>query len=382
MILGDLGAEIIKIEEPVSGDDSRAFGPPFVGGESAYFLSVNRNKKSCCIDLKTPEGLALILDLVAQADVLVDNFRPGTLKRLGLGDDILHQRNPKLIHCAITGFGSDGPDADRPGYDLIIQGESGFMDITGFPDGPPTKIGTSVADLVTGLYAVQAILAAIIQRSQSGKGDTVALSMLDCMASLLTFNAGIYFTTGESPQRRGNAHPTIAPYETFRTADGWINVGVANDKFWRLFCEALACAELSDDPRFETAPLRVANRGALVPFLESLLLTQPRSHWLALLTGAGVPCGAIRTIGEVCEAGQLVNRGMVTTMDHPSAGPVRNIITPFRFGDQPLDEHTPPPRLGEHTAETLERLAGVSAEAIGELADQGVVRLMTASVLA
>ena len=298
------------------------------------------------------------------------------MQRLGLGDEVLQQRNPRLIHCAITGFGSQGSDADRPGYDLIIQGESGFMDITGFPDGPPTKIGTSVADLVTGLYAVQGIIAAIIQRSRSGKGDTVALSMLDCMASLLTFNAGIYFTTGESPQRRGNAHPTIAPYETFRTADGWINVGVANDKFWRLFCEAIACAELSEDPRFQTAPLRVANREFLVPFLEKLLLTQPRAHWLALLTKAGVPCGAIRTVGEVCEADQLVKRGMVSTLQHPGAGAVRTILTPFRFGDQPLRDHAPPPRLGEHTAETLERLAGISPQAISELAGQGVVRLM------
>jgi crotonobetainyl-CoA:carnitine CoA-transferase CaiB-like acyl-CoA transferase len=376
MLLGDLGAEVIKIEEPRCGDDSRAFGPPFVGGESAYFLSVNRNKQSCAIDLKQPEGRTLLLQMVEQCDVLVENFRPGTMERLGLGPAVLKARNPKLIHCAITGFGTQGPDADRPGYDLIIQGESGVMDITGFPDGPPTKIGTSVADLVTGLYAVQGILAALIERQHCGAGCTVDLAMLDCMASLLTFNAGIYFSTGQSPLRRGNAHPTIAPYETFRTADGWINVGVANDKFWQLFCEAIEAPELARDERFRAAADRVKHRKALLPSIEHRLLDRPRAYWLERLIAAGVPCGAIRTVAEVCEAEQLQQRDMVVTLQHPSAGAVRNILSPFRFDDVPLQSHTPPPRLGEHTTQALQALCALDAQTVRDLAARGVVRTL------
>jgi crotonobetainyl-CoA:carnitine CoA-transferase CaiB-like acyl-CoA transferase len=374
MILADLGAEVIKIEEPAAGDESRAFGPPFVGGESAYFLSVNRGKKSCGIDLKTPEGLAAVEALAREADVLVENFRPGTLARLGLGPQKLAQLNDRLIVCSISGFGSDGPDAQRPGYDLIIQGESGIMDITGFPDGPPRKIGTSEADLVTGLYAVQAILAAILKRERGGGTSAAEVSMLDAMASLLTFNAGMYFTTGNSPTRRGNAHPTIFPYETFRAADGWINVGVANDKFWQLFCRALALgADVADDPRFATAPQRVANRKALRPLLEARLAAEPRAHWLRLLEAAGVPCGSIRTVGEVCEAPQLTSRGMLLELDHPTAGKVRNISSPHRFDGVPLHASAPPPLLGEHTREVLRDVAGIDAAAIAAMEASGAV---------
>ncbi|MBV7482752.1 CoA transferase [Bordetella sp. BOR01] len=376
MLLGDLGAEVIKIEEPRAGDDSRAFGPPFVGGESAYFLSVNRNKQSCCIDLKSEEGRALIVQMAEQADVLVENFRPGTLERLGLGRAMLRAANPRLILCSITGFGRTGPDADRPGYDLVIQGECGFMDITGFPDGPPTKAGTSIADLVTGLYASQGILAAVIERQRSGMGGTVDLSMLDCMASLLTFNAGIYFATGSSPERRGNVHPTIAPYETFRAADGWLNVGVANDKFWKLFCDAVDLPGLAQDARFRAAPDRVAHRAALVPEIEARLRGEPRAHWLERLVRAGVPCGAIRSVGEVCEAAQLTQRGMVVTLPHASAGPVQNILSPFRFDDRPLACHSAPPRHGEHTGQALSQWCGLDAAAVAGLAERRVVRIL------
>jgi crotonobetainyl-CoA:carnitine CoA-transferase CaiB-like acyl-CoA transferase len=377
MILGDLGAEIIKVEEPASGDDSRAFGPPFMNGESAYFLSVNRNKKSCCIDLKSDDGKRLVLDLVRHADVIVENFRPGTMERLGLGPDVLAEANPRLVQCSITGFGKEGPDADRPGYDLIIQGESGIMDITGFPDAPPTKIGTSVADLVTGLYAVQAILAAVIERTRTGRGCTVDIAMLDCMASLLTFNAGIYFATGQAPVRRGNAHPTIVPYETFRTSDGWVNLGVANDKFWRLFCEVIDAPDLVEDLRFRDAPDRVANRADLLPRVEAILLKQPRAYWLSRLIPAGVPCGAIRSVGEVCDAEQLVSRGMVATLLHETAGEVRNILTPFRFNGQPTGSHAAPPRLGQHTEATLASFADIGDETFEELCRRGVVRQAT-----
>jgi crotonobetainyl-CoA:carnitine CoA-transferase CaiB-like acyl-CoA transferase len=375
MLLGDLGAEVIKIEEPTSGDDSRAFGPPFVAGESAYFLSVNRNKQSCCIDLKSEAGPGLVLAMAREADVLIDNFRPGTLDRLGLGDAALRAANPRIVLCSITGFGSSGAEAQRPGYDLIVQGESGFMDITGFPDGPPTKVGTSVADLVTGLYAVQGILAALIDRGQKGPGRRVDLAMLDCLASLLTFNAGIYFTTGASPQRRGNAHPTIYPYETFQAADGWINVGIANDKFWVLFCEAIGAKALLADLRFATGPSRVEHRESLRPVIEPMLRARPRAHWMSCLGAAGVPCGAIRSVGEVCEAEQLVDRGMVISMAHPAAGIVKNLYSPFRFDGTVRHDNAPPPMLGEHTEEVLRRVAGLDPARIAELAREGTIAL-------
>lgn len=353
MLLGDLGADVVKVEEPSGGDESRRYGPPFQGGESSYFLSVNRNKRSIALDLKGEEGRETVLALAAQADVVVENFRPGTLDRLGLGWEALRAANGRLVLCSITGFGGEGPDAQRPGYDLIIQGESGLMDITGLPDGPPTKVGTSVADLVTGLYASQAVLAALRRRDAAGHGGRVEVSMLDALASLLTFNAGIYFTTGRSPARRGNAHATIAPYETFEASDGWINIAVANDKFWRLFCAAAGCRALEADSRFATAPERVANRDALLDALQPMIRAHPRKHWLAVLSAAGVPCGLIRSVGEVCEAPQLLERGMVATVQHPAAGPVRYIASPARFDGQPLPAASPPPLLGQHAADVL-----------------------------
>jgi crotonobetainyl-CoA:carnitine CoA-transferase CaiB-like acyl-CoA transferase len=248
----------VKIEDPRNGDESRRYGPPFIAGESAYFLSVNRNKRSCTVDLKSKAGREVILALARVADVVIENFRPGTLDNWGLTFDALRATNPQIILCSISGFGRSGPDADRPGYDLILQGESGVMDITGDPDGPPMKVGTSIADLVTGLYASQSVLAALMKRQRTGNGGRVDVSMLDSMASLLTFNAGMYFASGESPRRRGNAHPTISPYETFPASDGWINVGVANDKFWSIFCDVIGRNDLMADPLFDSAPKRAS----------------------------------------------------------------------------------------------------------------------------
>lgn len=377
MQLGDLGAEIIKVEEPEHGDDSRAFGPPFLAGESAYFLSVNRNKRSIAIDLKTADGRDLLLALTARCDVLIENFRPGTMERLGLDQPALERANPSLIRCSITGFGSTGPDAQRPGYDLIVQGESGIMDVTGDPAGPPTKVGASIGDLVAGLYATQGILTSLIERDRSGKGEAIRvdISMLDSLASLLTFNAGIYFATGESPSRMGNAHPTISPYETFRVADGWINLGVANDKFWRQFCTAVGANELMADPRFERAPDRVKHRAELVPCVEAILATQSKSHWTELLAGVGVPCGQIRTVGEVCSAEQFTSRGMILALPHPAAGSVRSIASPVRFDDVEPTAHVAPPMLGQHTREILADLLDLDDATIAGLAQRRVVRL-------
>lgn len=376
MLLGDLGADIIKIEEPVNGDDSRAFGPPFSGGQSAYFLSVNRNKRSCAVNLKSPEGVQLIRRLAQKADVIIDNFRPGTMDRLGLSYEQLRADNSRLISCSVTGFGRTGIDADRPGYDLIIQGESGMMDITGDPNGLPTKVGTSIADLVTGQYASQAIMAALLERNSTGMGHHVDISMLDCMASLLTFNAGIYFTTGESPGRKGNAHPTIAPYQTFEAADGWLNIGVANDKFWLLFCDVIERPDLASEPRYAKAIDRVRLREELIPIVSREIARQPRQHWIKRLREAGVPYGDIRSVKEVCEAEQLTTRNMVIDMPHPTAGTVKNLLSPFRFDVEDEHEHSPPPLLGQHTFDILKYHLGLPDADITALNNSGVIKTM------
>ncbi|MGY3610915.1 MULTISPECIES: CaiB/BaiF CoA transferase family protein [unclassified Bradyrhizobium] len=371
MHLGDLGADVVKIEDPRVGDESRRYGPPFVKGESSYFLSVNRNKRSCAIDLKSPAGRDAVIALARAADIVIDNFRPGTLDKWGLSYPALSGGNPKLIQCSISGFGRTGPDASRPGYDLILQGESGVMDITGDPDGPPMKVGTSIADLVTGLYASQAVLAALMKRERSGVGGRVDVSMLDAMASLLTFNAGMYFASGESPKRRGNVHPTISPYETFEASDGWFNLGVANDKFWSLFCAVIGRKDLEADPRFDTAPKRAANRAALGAILHPTFKSEPRDHWLEMFGGAGIPCGAIRTVGEVCEAPQLVQRDMVQIVRHRVAGEVKFIARPLRFDDKPPAPSTPPPTLGEHTVEVFEHWLGWTRKEVLDFASKG-----------
>jgi len=374
MLLADLGADVIKIEEPSCGDDSRAFGPPFVGGESAYFLSVNRNKRSCAINLKDKAGTELVRRLALQCDVMLENFRPGTMERLGLFHQEFRAINTGLISCSISGFGHTGTDSQRPGYDLVIQGESGVMDITGDPAGVPTKIGTSMADLVTGQFASQGIMAALLERSRTGRGRHLEISMLDSMASLLTFNAGIYFTTGESPKRRGNTHATIAPYETFRTSDGWLNIGVANDKFWQLFCDVIEQPDLAANPAFAAASERVRLREQLVPMISEIIETKSRSHWIERLRATGVPYGDIRSVGEVCEAEQLTSRGMVISMQHPTAGIVKNIDSPFRFEDSNDDIHIAPPLLGQHTSEVLSEHLSLTTDELEDLNARGVIR--------
>jgi crotonobetainyl-CoA:carnitine CoA-transferase CaiB-like acyl-CoA transferase len=374
MLLGDLGAEIIKIEEPVSGDESRTYGPPFVNGESAYFLSINRNKKSCAINLKTPEGIALIRELALKSDVLIENFRPGTLKKFGLSYEELKKQNPGLIYCAITGFGQTGPDSHRPGYDLIIQGESGVMDITGDPDGPPTKVGTSIADLLTGQYASQGVLAALVERSRTGEGRRVEVAMYDCLASLLTFNAGGYFATGNTPKRKGNSHPSIVPYETFETLDGWINIGVANDKFWNSFCKIIDRLDLQNDPKFAMASDRVKNRLELLPIIREIIKGNKKSHWIDLLEKAGIPSGMIKNVGEVCDSEQLISRGMILNMPHLTAGIVKNIDSPLRFDDRNDEVHAAPPILGQHTHEILSNVLKISPDEISLLEKKGAIK--------
>ena len=373
MLLGDLGAEVIKVERPGEGDDTRAFGPPFQGDQAAYFLSINRNKKSITLDMKSERGKEVLWRLVNVSDVLVENFRTGAMERLGFGYEAVRARHPAMIYCSISGFGDTGPQKDRAGYDVIVQGEAGIMDLTGPRDGPPHKVGTSIADLVSGLTAAQGILAALYAAKIDGRGQQVHVSMYEAIAALLTFNASIYFATGTSPTRRGNEHATIVLYETFECTDGWINLGVANDDLWRRFCAAAGMGELADDRRFATAPDRVRNRDALVPLVKAVIKQRSRNEWLKRLDAGGVPCGAIRTVAEVCDGEVLRARGMIAEMPHLGAGNVKGIKSAIHLSEAAIDTYNAPPKLGEHTHEVLTELLGYTSEDVDVLAHGGVV---------
>jgi crotonobetainyl-CoA:carnitine CoA-transferase CaiB-like acyl-CoA transferase len=372
MMLGDMGAEIIKVEEPGKGDDTRTW-PPFVRGEATYFLSVNRSKKSFTLNLKTPEGQGILRQLIRRSDVLLENFRPGAMDRLGFGYEALRRTHPRLIYCSISGFGESGPEASRPGYDLIVQGESGLMDLTGFPDGPPVKVGTSIADLVAGMAAAHGVVLALYARQKTGKGQKVEVAMLDVMASLLTYQAGIYFATGQRPTRRGNQHPSIVPYEVFKAADAYLTVGVANNSLWERFCRALGRLELARDPRFATEAQRVAHRGVLIPLLDELLAARPAAEWLERLEKGGVPAGRIKTVAEVCESPHLKERGMIVSLPHPKAGTLTVFGVPTRLRATPAAVAEPPPLLGQHTEEILTRLLKMSRAQVTRLRAIGVV---------
>jgi formyl-CoA transferase len=373
MQLGDMGAEVIKVEQPGKGDDTRAFAPPFQGDQAAYFLSINRNKKSITLDMKSEAGKAVLWRLIDRSDILVENFRPGAMDRLGFGYGAVRKRRPALVYASISGFGASGPQKDRPGYDVIVQGEAGIMDITGPRDGAPYKVGTAVADLVSGLYAVQGILAALYAAKATGHGQHVDISMYEAMASLLTFNAGIYFATGETPRRRGNDHPTIVPYQTFEAADGWVNLAVGNDELWRRFCKAAERPDLVEDERYAKAADRVRNRVELVPLVEAIVRERTRDDWMARLEAAGVPSGAIRTVGEVCESDLLKARGMIAEMPHASAGVVKAVKNAVHLSATPLDAYAAPPQLGAHTREVLTGLLGYSKAEVESLEREGVV---------
>jgi len=372
LLLADMGAEVIKVEEPGKGDDTRAW-PPFAGGEATYFMSVNRGKKSLTLNMKHPEAKAVLRRLLEGADVLLENFRPGTLERLGFGYEAVRAVNPRLVYCSISGFGESGPEAGRPGYDLIVQGESGVMDLTGFPDGPPVKMGTSIADLASGTMAAHGIVLALFARERTGAGQKVEIAMLEVMAALLTYQGQAYFATGTSPRRRGNQHPSIVPYEVFRASDGYLTVGVANNSLWGRFCQALGRPDLAGDPRFDTEARRVEHRDALVPLLEAVFRTAPVDDWLDRLGRAGVPAGKIKTVGEALESDHLRARGAVVTLAHPTAGPLRMVAPPIRLHGTPGEAAAPAPLLGEHTDEVLGKLLGYSAEAIARLRADGAV---------
>lgn len=347
MLLGDMGAEVIKIEDPRHGDDTRAWAP-FVGGWSTYFLSVNRNKKSVAIDLKSPEGRTLLESLIRGADVLVENFRPGTLERLGFGPGQARALNERLIYCSISGYGTTGPRQTEPGYDMVIQGESGLMDVTGFPETGPTKVGVAISDCLAALYAVQGILLAHIQRLQTGKGQFLDIALLDSAVSVLGLPAGIVAATGQGPGRLGNAHPSLAPYEPYPAADGYVVVAVANPRLWSRFCAAIGAEVLEHDPRFASNTDRLAHRDALNNHIREVFKEQTVEALIEKLSAAGVPCGRVRTIGEVLSDPQLAARQML--IDVPtSAGSVKVPGNPIKLSGVPALASEHPPALGQHT---------------------------------
>ncbi len=372
MVLADMGAEVIKIEPPPIGDDSRQWGPPFIGGISTYFISANRNKKSVGLNLKSPEGRQILWKLIERADVLIENFRTGVMDRLGFGYEAIAKANPRTVYCSISGFGHTGPYRDRPGYDVIAQGESGMMDLTGYPDGPPTKVGASLADVVAGLYAVQGILLALLARHRTGQGQHVDISLLDGMVSTLTYQALIYLSTGRSPKRMGSRHPSIVPYECFEAKDGYVNIAVTNQKQWENFCRALGFPELSTDARFEEMKARLAHYHELRPIIERVISKMTRAEAITLMSEVGIPAGPINTVGEILEDPHLHAREMIVELTHPDYGPLRVLGMPIKLSGTPAVVQNAPPRFGEHNQEVLTML-GFDEEAIERLLKAGVV---------
>jgi formyl-CoA transferase/CoA:oxalate CoA-transferase len=346
MLLADMGARVIKVERPGHGDDTRAWGPPFVGKETAYFLSINRNKESLTLDFKNTEGREILAKLISKSDVVVENFRPGAMARLGLDYSTLAARHPRLVFCSISGFGQDGPRRDQAGYDAVIQAEGGLMSVTGDADGRAFRVGVAVTDMVAGLLAVQGILLALFARERSGRGQHVDISMLDGVISLLSYHASIYLTTGAESRRVGNRHATIAPYDTFAASDGELFLAVGNDEQFQRFCAATGLQHLLADDRFSTNPARVRNEAALKELLEPVMRERTRDGWLREFATAGVPCGAVRSVPEALSDPQVAARRMVEAVEHAVLGPMKVLGTPIKLSDTPGSVRTAPPTLG------------------------------------
>ena len=383
-ILGDLGAEVIKVERPGTGDDTRHWGPPFLRdaegentSEAAYYLTANRNKQSLTLDFTRPEGQRIIRQLVAQCDVLLENFKVGGLAAYGLDYQSLKEVNPRLVYCSITGFGQDGPYASRAGYDYMIQGLGGLMSLTGRAEGEegagPVKVGVALTDILTGLYATVGVLAALNHREQSGVGQHVDTALLDVQVACLGNQALNYLTTGVAPKRMGNAHPNIVPYQDFPTADGDIILTVGNDGQFRKFAEVAGHPEWADDPRFASNKARVAHRAELIPLIRQATVYRTTAQWLTALEQAGVPCGPINDLAQVFADPQVQHRGLRLEMPHPLAGTVPQVASPLRLSASPVDYRDPPPLLGEHSEALLQRLLGMDGEQIAALRAAGVV---------
>ncbi|MFQ6124995.1 MAG: CaiB/BaiF CoA transferase family protein [Candidatus Heimdallarchaeota archaeon] len=379
MLLADMGAEVIKIEVPNHGDGLRTWGPPFLGREGVYFLGFNRNKKSLTLNLKNEIGREIFIKLINKADILLENFRPGTMEKLGFSYENIKNTNPQLIYCRISGYGQSGPYRNRAGYDLITQGESGLMTITGSPDRPPgAKVGVAIVDLGTGMYAAQGILCALLAREKTGEGQVIDVSLFDSAISWMWQPIGSYLASGELPKRLGTVHPVAAPYQAFKTRDIYITIGCQTQNHWKKLCELLDIEELKDNPRFATLPKRVENREELSSILSKIFVTKEGEHWLKMLQDAGLPCAPVNTVDRIVSNPQVLHRQMLVEVDHPTAGKIKVPGIPIKLTKTPGSIRRPPPLLGEHSREVLEEL-GFDESTIEKFQEKGITTLFNAS---